>query len=83
MPTIFAFLQIAATDADRTEVIVRNTVGLIGDLASEFQKGEIKNELQADWVSEAIKAARTRSTFNDVKNMAKWAKEVSAGGAGR
>lgn len=75
-PSIFAFLNLALVDPDRTEAIVRSAVGLIGDLASEFQKGEIKQELQQEWVSESIKSARTRSGNAETKQVAKWAREM-------
>jgi len=74
--SIFAFLHLALTDPDRTEGIVRSAVGLIGDLASEYPKGEIREVLISDWVAEAIKSARTRVGNQDTKNVAKWAKEM-------
>lgn len=76
VPSIFAFLHLALTDPDRTEGIVKSSVGLIGDLASEYPKGEIREVLTSDWVAEAIKSARTRIGNQDTKNVAKWAKEV-------
>lgn len=76
MPTIFAFLHIALTDPERSETIVKSGVGLIGDLASEYQKGEIREPLISEWVQESIKSARTRSGSQEIKALAKWAKEV-------
>lgn len=64
------------TDPDRTEAIVRAAVGLIGDLASEYHKGEIKEVLLSDWVAEVIKSARTRVGNQETKNVAKWAREM-------
>lgn len=76
LPSMFAFLQMALTDADRTENIVRSGVGLVGDLASEFQKGEIKDALNQPWVAEAIKTARTRGAGAECRQVGKWAKEM-------
>lgn len=64
------------TDVDRTEGIVKAGVGLLGDLASEFQKGEIRQPLQEDWVQETIKVARTRGSGSETRQVAKWAKEM-------
>jgi importin subunit beta-1 len=76
LPSVFAFLKITLTDSDRTENIVKAGVGLVGDLASEFQKGEIRDALQQDWVAEAIKTARTRGSGQECRQVAKWAKEM-------
>lgn len=75
VPSIFAFLHLVLTDSERTEALVRSSVGLIGDLASEF-KGQIKDVLIQDWVTESIKVARTRVGNQETKNVAKWAREV-------
>jgi importin subunit beta-1 len=76
LESVFGFLRIAMQDVDRTEGIVKAGVGLLGDLASEFQKGEIKQPLQEDWVQEAIKVARTRGSGSETRQVAKWAKEM-------
>lgn len=74
---MFAFLQTALTDQERTEGIIKSAVGLLGDLAEAFPSGQIKPHLQTEWVTEAVKAARTRSRDAEGKAVAKWAKEVS------
>lgn len=76
VPPIFNFLQLTLTDQDRTESIIRSAVGLLGDLAEAFPGGQLKPHLQNDWVSEAVKVARSRSTDTEGKAIAKWAKEV-------
>lgn len=75
--SIFNFLQTALTDQERTEGIIKSSVGLLGDLAEAFPGGQIKPHLQTEWVVEAVKAARTRSRDAEGKAVAKWAKEVS------
>lgn len=77
VPSIFTFLQLALTDQERTEGIIKSGVGLLGDLAEAFPQGQIKPHLQNEWVAEAVKVARTRSTDTEGKAIAKWAKEVS------
>jgi importin subunit beta-1 len=66
----------ALADQERTENIIKLCVGLLGDLAETFPQGQIKAQLQKDWISEAIKVSRTR-LGSEGKATAKWAKEVS------
>jgi importin subunit beta-1 len=77
VPSIFAFLQMVLADQDRTENIIKLCVGLVGDLAEMFPQGQIKAQVQKDWVAEAIKISRTRLGAEG-KATAKWAKEVRA-----
>lgn len=76
--TIFSFLHLSLVDQERTDAILRLGVGLIGDLAEAFPNGQLKEALAATWISEALKAGRTRSGSHDTKKLAKWAKEVRA-----
>lgn len=76
IPAIDAFLRIVCTDQDRTEELLKGALGVIGDLAEAFPAGQIKAMLEQTWVTEALKAGRTRIGSSETKKVAKWAKEV-------
>ncbi|GAA95894.1 uncharacterized protein L969DRAFT_95388 [Mixia osmundae IAM 14324] len=76
VPSILTFIHLAVTDQDRTDPVIRSSVGLLGDLAEAYPNGQIKNALLSEWVSELLKNARTRSGSADTKRTAKWAKEM-------
>lgn len=79
--SVLAFLHMALTDQDRTETILRSSIGLIGDLAEAFPNGQLKEPLSASWVAEMLKAGRTKLGGSETKKVAKWAKEVYQKGA--
>ncbi|CAG8752672.1 11193_t:CDS:2, partial [Funneliformis mosseae] len=55
---IFNFLMMTWNGIDRSEIIVRSMIGLIGDLAEAFQNGQIKQWFVADFVHAALKEGR-------------------------
>jgi importin subunit beta-1 len=74
---IFAFLSVVHSDSEmiKSEQVIRSVVGLIGDLAVMYSKGEIAEFLVADWVTDTIRKARS-SMFNpSTRETAKWARE--------
>jgi len=74
---VFQFLHTAMTDQDRTEVIMRSSIGLLGDLAEAFPDGRLKSPLSGEWISEALKIARTRyPASSEMRKVAKWSKEM-------
>lgn len=75
--SIFTFLHLSVTDQDRTEAILRSSIGLVGDLAEAFPNGQLKEPLNAPWIAEMLKAGRTKMGGSETKKVAKWAKEVS------
>ena len=77
LTAIFAFLQLVLTDQDRTENIIKQAVGILGDLAEAFPSGHLKTLLQAPWVADGIKSAKQRMTTAEGRAIGKWAKEVS------
>ncbi|KAM0747802.1 ARM repeat-containing protein [Meredithblackwellia eburnea MCA 4105] len=74
--SIFTFLHLALTDQDRTESILRAAIGLLGDLAEAFPNGQLKEALSSTWVSDMLKAGRTKMGGPETKKVAKWAKEM-------
>lgn len=74
--SILTFLHLTLTDQDRTETILRSSIGLLGDLAEAFPGGELKEALGGAWVGELLKVARTKIGGPETKKVAKWAREV-------
>jgi len=74
---IFNFLGMTWNDPDRSEIIVRSMIGLIGDLAEAFQGGQIKQWFAVEFVAAALKEGRTnRSLPNGTREVTRWAKEM-------
>ncbi|RGB30737.1 armadillo-type protein [Rhizophagus diaphanus] len=74
---IFNFLGMTWNDPDRSEIIVRSMIGLIGDLAEAFQAGQIKQWFAVDFVAAALKEGRTnRNLPNGTREVTRWAKEM-------
>lgn len=74
--SMLELLHVSLSDAERTEAIIRSSIGLIGDLAEAFPNGQLKEPLSAPWVGETLKVGRTRETSPETKKVAKWAREV-------
>ncbi|GAA6025213.1 hypothetical protein JCM10207_001492 [Rhodosporidiobolus poonsookiae] len=73
---IFSFLHLCLTDQDRTEPILRSAIGLLGDLAEAFPNGQLKEALSSPWVSDVLKAGRTKMGGSETKKVTKWAREM-------
>lgn len=87
--TILSVLHLCLTDQNRSESTVRAAIGLrtfvrsgasdtpVGDLADAFPDGSLKAQLSTDWVSDALRIARSRSgggaTGGEIRKLAKWA----------
>ena len=67
--------QRAMNDQERTESTPKLVFGLIGDLASAFPNGEIKQSLLVEWISTEL---RTKRFVGPTKQTQRWAREVSA-----
>ncbi|KAF9209269.1 karyopherin beta [Haplosporangium sp. Z 27] len=74
---VFDFLSAVYNDPERTDTLLRNMIGLIGDLAESFPGGEIKVPLQAEWIGQCLKEGRSsRQNSVTTKEVARWAKEM-------
>ncbi|KAK4052277.1 karyopherin Kap95 [Microbotryomycetes sp. JL221] len=74
--SILTFLHLSLTDQDRTESILKNSIGLLGDLAEAFPNGQLKEPLSQGWVGDVLKAGRTKMGSSETKKISKWAKEM-------
>ncbi|EPQ30681.1 uncharacterized protein PFL1_01582 [Pseudozyma flocculosa PF-1] len=76
---MFQFIGLVAQAQALTqasEALIRGAIGLLGDLASAYPKGELKVLLQEPWVAEFIKAGRGRGNTPDTRKTAAWAREM-------
>ncbi|KAJ1675667.1 karyopherin Kap95 [Spiromyces aspiralis] len=72
---LFEFLRIIFMDSNRTEDVTRPMIGLVGDLADAFPQGQIKEQLQADWVNSLIKEGRQSPRGSTMRMLARYARE--------
>lgn len=75
---IISFLSVIRIDPNmiRSDSTVRSIVGLLGDIASMYAPGQLRELYQEDWITELIKKARTDPNYSSAtKNTARWARE--------
>ncbi|KAF3933616.1 hypothetical protein ABW19_dt0208506 [Dactylella cylindrospora] len=73
---IFGFLSIIAQDQNRTESLLRSSMGVLGDLAETFPNGEFAQLFRSEWVLPMIKDLRANREFSSrTHDTARWAKE--------
>uniref|UniRef100_A0A060T6W5 Importin-95 n=1 Tax=Blastobotrys adeninivorans TaxID=409370 RepID=A0A060T6W5_BLAAD len=77
VPSIFNFLSAIQGDVEfmRSESVIRSVVGLIGDIASMYPKGEVKQYYHEQWITDIIRRARDRIFSATTKETARWARE--------
>jgi importin subunit beta-1 len=75
--SIFDFLAMIQLENDliKSETVLRSVVGLIGDIASMYQQGEVRSYYQQTWVTDVIRRARSSNYALATKETAKWARE--------
>ena len=83
MDAMLAFVGLVASDGmDRSESLLRATIGLLGDMASAFPAGPVLVKLQQPWVLDYIKLGRSRGNSSETRKTANWAREVLKASAG-
>ncbi|EON62303.1 hypothetical protein W97_01524 [Coniosporium apollinis CBS 100218] len=74
--SIFQLLQIVYTDPNRTEALLRSSMGVVGDLADAFPNGEYAEAFRADWLTVMAKEVRSNREFQQrTQDTARWARE--------
>jgi importin subunit beta-1 len=74
--TIFRLLTVVANDMNRSEALMRSSMGVIGDLADAFPNGELADAFRQDWVTTMIKETRANREFQPrTIETARWARE--------
>lgn len=74
IPHILELVQKCLADSERTDSVVKLSLGLIGDLADTFPDGQIKQLLLAEWIMGELRAKGRYST--EIKKTLRWAREV-------
>lgn len=76
VPVIFAYLNVVAQNTNKSEPLLRATMGVIGDLADAFPQGDYAHQFQAAWILQMIKDVRTNREFQPrTIETARWARE--------
>jgi importin subunit beta-1 len=77
--SILDLIRRCLADEERTDVLMRLSYGLIGDLADCFPQGQLKQLLLANWIGAELRA-RHRMPEETKKTM-RWAREVNGCGS--
>ncbi|MCJ1233378.1 karyopherin beta [Varicellaria rhodocarpa] len=74
--SIFQMLSIVYQDNNRSEPLLRATMGVIGDLADTFPNGEYANYYRHEWIMQMVKETRQNREFQArTIETARWARE--------
>ncbi|KAL1953233.1 hypothetical protein VTO42DRAFT_3375 [Malbranchea cinnamomea] len=74
--SIFQLLSLIAQDTNRSEGLLRSSMGVIGDLCDAFPNGEFANFFRSDFVSGLIRETRTTREYGPrTIDTARWARE--------
>ncbi|KAI8623385.1 armadillo-type protein [Xylariaceae sp. FL1651] len=74
--SIFQLLNIIAQDMNRSESLMRSSMGVIGDLADAYPNGELADAFRQDWLTAMIKETKTNREFQSrTIETARWARE--------
>ncbi|KAH6667516.1 armadillo-type protein [Halenospora varia] len=74
--SIFSLLNIVFIDQNRSDALMRSSMGVIGDLADAFPNGEFASYYRADWITQMIKETRQNREFQArTIDTARWARE--------
>ncbi|KAK0749598.1 armadillo-type protein [Schizothecium vesticola] len=74
--SVFQLLNTVATDQNRSESLMRASMGVIGDLADAYPNGELVDAFRQEWVTGLIKETRQNREFSPrTIETARWARE--------
>ncbi|KAJ9155733.1 Importin subunit beta-1 [Pleurostoma richardsiae] len=74
--SIFQLLNVIATDMNRSEALMRSSMGVIGDLADAYPNQELVDAFRQDWLTSLIKETRQNRDFQPrTIETARWARE--------
>ncbi|ROT40911.1 ARM repeat-containing protein [Sodiomyces alkalinus F11] len=76
IPSIFQLLNTIAGDPNRSEALLRASMGVIGDLADAYPNGELVDVFRQDWLTALIKETKANREFQPrTIETARWARE--------
>jgi len=74
--SIFQLLQSVYTDPNRTEALLRSSMGVIGDLSEAFPNGEVSQFYRSDWLTAMARETRANKEFSQrTQDTARWARD--------
>ncbi|KAF2843745.1 importin beta-1 subunit [Patellaria atrata CBS 101060] len=74
--SIFQLLHTIYNDPNRTEGLLRSSMGVIGDLADAFPGGEFADAFRHDWLTLMAKEVKQNREFRQqTQDTARWARE--------
>lgn len=74
--SIFQLLHSVYQDPNRTEALLRSSMGVIGDLSEAFPTGEINQFFRNDWLTSMARETRANKEFSQrTQDTARWARE--------
>ena len=74
--SIFQLLQTVYQDSNRTEALLRSSMGVVGDVSEAFPNGEYAHYFRADWLTAMCRETRGNKDFSTrTQETARWARE--------
>ncbi|KAI1101014.1 ARM repeat-containing protein [Jackrogersella minutella] len=74
--SIFHLLNVISQDMNRSESLMRSSMGVVGDLADAYPNGELAEAFRQDWLTAMIKETKTNREFQPrTLDTARWARE--------
>ncbi|KAJ2682958.1 karyopherin Kap95 [Coemansia sp. RSA 1285] len=73
---VFGFMRVVVGDQNRSEEVTKTMIALIGDLASSFSNGELREPLQYEWIQTLIKEGRANPRGSYIRDIARWARDM-------
>ncbi|KAH0242818.1 ARM repeat-containing protein, partial [Aureobasidium melanogenum] len=74
--SIFSLLQTIYQDPNRSEALLRTSMGVIGDLSETFPNGEYSASFSQQWVTSMAREVRANKEYSQrTQDTARWARE--------
>jgi len=74
--SIFQLLHQVYQDSNRTEGLLRSSMGVVGDISEAFPNGEFANLFRADWLTQMARDVRSSKEFSPrTQDTARWARD--------
>ncbi|KAF2485527.1 armadillo-type protein [Neohortaea acidophila] len=82
--SIFSLLNTVYLDPNRTEALLRASMGVVGDISEAFPNGEYSHYFRADWLTAMCRETRANKEFAPrTQETARWAREQIKRQAGK
>ncbi|WPH03459.1 armadillo-type protein [Acrodontium crateriforme] len=74
--SIFQLLNTVYQDPNRTEALLRASMGVVGDISEAFPNGEFNTYFRAEWLTAMARETRANKDFSPrTQETARWARE--------